>query len=490
MSTPKRRFHGGCWTCKVKHRKCDRARPACRTCDERGVLCEGYEVRLRWGSGVASRGRFTGAEAPTESSISPKVKGRWRDRARGGQQRQLHTVAGFQGRSACFTEDNFDLEHHSLQSSRLGSNGVLDNELLFQEFLSSGINVLHSTTVHDVENLLISRLPILSQQSGALYTICITIQISLKPELTVHFFEYFDVALTKFRSELQRNETCLEDGTLVAGLLLCTIGVMHGIPWTMHLRGMHNIFQLGGVDTTRGADKTFRAHLFEVLGIMDLPTFAIGRQYPHLGFWRQYCRNRCYTEEPYTQDDVEVVSGLPRSLVDIFSCIGDDATEQDFWNWPGVMGSFVQCQLWEAYRLAGVLAIRDGNLHPSVQRRDAREQCQQTALPSTAVLVARLLSCVDAVNRASAGPDARDTLAINAIPYPTFIAGLQTDILTEYPSLKESVRIFLLRAAAEPFWNKQYRIMLDLLEEYWTCTPGTVTIHQLAQAREIEVGLF
>jgi hypothetical protein len=91
--------------------------------------------------------------------------------------------------------------------------------------LSSGINILHSTTVHDVENLLRLRLPTLRQQSDALYTICITLQISLKAELRTHFFEYFDAALTKFRCELRRNETCLQDGTLAAGLLLCTIGV-------------------------------------------------------------------------------------------------------------------------------------------------------------------------------------------------------------------------------------------------------------------------
>jgi hypothetical protein len=78
-----------------------------------------------------------------------------------------------------------------------------------------------------VENLLKARIHTLIQQSSALYTICITLQISLKPELKMHFYEYFDAALTNFRSELRRNETYLEDGTLAAGLLLCTIGVRH-----------------------------------------------------------------------------------------------------------------------------------------------------------------------------------------------------------------------------------------------------------------------
>ncbi|KAL3496404.1 C6 finger domain protein [Aspergillus germanicus] len=513
MSTPKRRFHGGCWTCKVKHRKCDRARPSCRTCEERGIVCEGYDVRLRWGVGVASRGRFTGAEAPTVASVSvaPRAKGRLRDRARGGQ-RQLQSAAASRAGSSVSTEADEELGCLA-PGPRWETGGRLDDEPLFQEFLSSGINILHSTTVHDVENLLKSRISALIHQSSALYTICITLQISLKPELKMHFFEYFDAALTKFRSELRQNETYLEDGTLAAGLLLCTIGVrhcsfaftgallrapviisrlmemmkvMHGIPWTMHLRGMYSILQLSSVDHAHhGPDKTFRRHLCEVMGIMDLPTFAIGRQYPHLNFWRQYCRSRLSDH-----DDVEVVSGLPRSLVDIFSSIGDGATEEDFWNWPGALGSIVQCQLWEAHRLAGMLAIRDSSLHSSLRNPETRNQPGGRVVPSTTVLVSRLISCIDAVHRASVEPDARGTLAINALPYPIFVAGLQVGILTEYPALKQSVRSFLLPAAAEPFWNKQYQIILDLLEEYWTCAPGTVNIHQLAQAREIELGLF
>lgn len=44
--------------------------------------CEGYEVRLRWGSGVASRGRFTGADKPLERNVPRRPKGRRRDLSR------------------------------------------------------------------------------------------------------------------------------------------------------------------------------------------------------------------------------------------------------------------------------------------------------------------------------------------------------------------------------------------------------------------------
>ncbi|RHZ65809.1 uncharacterized protein CDV56_103212 [Aspergillus thermomutatus] len=368
---------------------------------------------------------------------------------------------------------------------------------MLETVLSSGIHILHSTTVNDEGNLLKPHLPRLCQQSEALYLICITLQASLTADLEPRFFEYFDAALNKFRNELAGSETYLEDGTLTAGLLLCSIGVMHGIPWTMHLRGMHGILRLDGVDNARDAKTPFRTHLFEVMGIMDLPTFAIGRQHPHLGFWRRHCRNRDSPGGSSGRDEVEVVSGLPKSLVDIFSCIGEGgATEEDFWDWPGAQGNFLQCQLWEAYRLAGMLALRHEQLHlplSSGERRlqppNGREQ-RHRILPSTAVIVSRILSCVDAIHRASEEPEGRDTLIMNAVLYPIFITGLQTDVLNEDPALKQCVRSHLLLNSNGPVWRKQCQLELELLEEYWRYSSGTVSIHQLAQAREIELGLF
>ena len=55
------------------------------------MACEGYDVRLRWGTGIASRGRFTGADAPAESSIPPRLQGRQRDLLR-ERKRQLHVA--------------------------------------------------------------------------------------------------------------------------------------------------------------------------------------------------------------------------------------------------------------------------------------------------------------------------------------------------------------------------------------------------------------
>ncbi|KAJ5610250.1 hypothetical protein N7510_006969 [Penicillium lagena] len=79
------RSHKGCWTCKRKRIQCDEIRPACQRCTSRGITCEGYEIRLRWGTGVASRGRFSGAEKPVKESIPPRSKRRWDMRTKAQQ---------------------------------------------------------------------------------------------------------------------------------------------------------------------------------------------------------------------------------------------------------------------------------------------------------------------------------------------------------------------------------------------------------------------
>ncbi|KAH7159541.1 fungal-specific transcription factor domain-containing protein [Dactylonectria estremocensis] len=35
----------GCWTCRIRHRKCDERRPACRECSSRRIPCYGYDSK-------------------------------------------------------------------------------------------------------------------------------------------------------------------------------------------------------------------------------------------------------------------------------------------------------------------------------------------------------------------------------------------------------------------------------------------------------------
>ncbi|KAJ5787339.1 hypothetical protein N7457_002329 [Penicillium paradoxum] len=73
----------GCWTCKKRRIQCDEVRPTCQKCSSRGITCEGYEIRLRWGAGIASRGKYSGAKEPVKDSMPPRSKRRWDMRGKG-----------------------------------------------------------------------------------------------------------------------------------------------------------------------------------------------------------------------------------------------------------------------------------------------------------------------------------------------------------------------------------------------------------------------
>ncbi|KAF5535529.1 C6 zink-finger PRO1A [Fusarium mexicanum] len=49
-----RSFPSGCWTCKLRHRKCDLQIPACRECTDRSIPCHGYGSKPTWMDGSAA----------------------------------------------------------------------------------------------------------------------------------------------------------------------------------------------------------------------------------------------------------------------------------------------------------------------------------------------------------------------------------------------------------------------------------------------------
>ncbi|KAK7455691.1 hypothetical protein CaCOL14_012767 [Colletotrichum acutatum] len=48
MSKPLGRSSGGCWTCRIRHRKCDEAIPTCKECTDRHIVCHGYGAEPDW----------------------------------------------------------------------------------------------------------------------------------------------------------------------------------------------------------------------------------------------------------------------------------------------------------------------------------------------------------------------------------------------------------------------------------------------------------
>lgn len=42
------RSNNGCWTCRIRHRKCDEKHPICRECADRTITCHGYGPKPKW----------------------------------------------------------------------------------------------------------------------------------------------------------------------------------------------------------------------------------------------------------------------------------------------------------------------------------------------------------------------------------------------------------------------------------------------------------
>lgn len=255
---------------------------------------------------------------------------------------------------------------------------------------------------------------------------------------------------------------------------------MRGTPWTLHLEGMYRIRQSQEFRLIEHRDGSLRTHLMEVMGVMDMPVFVIGRRTPHLGVWREH-RQSMPDNIDLNKHNVEAVSGLPHSLLDLFAGIGQDTTEMDLWNWPGEKGSTSQCQLWESHRLAGMLSVR------RYQRRSGSLAAEmipnQRHLPDNEILVLRILSSIEAILTA----EKSRFLVINAINYPVLTAGLELEVLRNNPEYRDLIRRFFTASQKGDFVNK---LLQRLLDDLWDIDNVDLDINDLARSEGIETGLF
>lgn len=257
---------------------------------------------------------------------------------------------------------------------------------------------------------------------------------------------------------------------------------MHGLPWTMHIEGMHNILQSRSPNESpiTATPTPFRAHLLEVMGVMDIPCLAIGRQLPSIGIWRRFC------QPTGPRHGIEPVTGIPRSLLDLLAGIGLDTTEQSFWDWPGEAGNFLQCYLWEAYRLAGILSIRQCERQKplSDSRQGLSTWRQPNSCPAdSSMLVARVLASVDALRMGCLERPNEDPFIKNSILFPLVVAGLEADIMRKNPHWQQTIR-------RSSLGSRQDDILLGILEEVWHRGGSTLDINALVRAKDVEMGLL
>ncbi|KAH6876546.1 hypothetical protein B0T10DRAFT_497707 [Thelonectria olida] len=487
------RSRGGCVNCKKRKRKCDETRPGCAACARRGIQCDGYATPLRWTNGIAVRGRFAGASVPDVAAAAAAAA----SSSKGSGLVQLmppDDAADASSSSPCSVAfaGSDSTSQSGLSSSPGGDVGGTEREL-FAKFLNSGLRRLYTT---ETQCWIQPFFREMSLESPALVTVSAAIQAYLddgKDVPSVSSMEHVDLALQTFRRELASRQESMHAATLCAGLLLCTLRLLQAQPWTMYIDLIADAYHLrtrmhspGHVPVNNMAIR----HSLEVMGVMDIPSMVIGRLSPPVGIWK-LLRNLQDTQKQGRLDGIEVVSGLPRSLLDIFASILEndvEYTESRLWAWPGEIGEYLQCHLWDCWRYSGILDVR--------RRKRMKQRGQGSmggnqvqAAPASELVLCRLMASMDALNRSFELPQNEHLLCHNGMMYPLVTASLEVELLKEHPhwrrTLLEVRQAFLRRDSF-----KLLKVAFQTLDEVWASGSSNFDIDQAAMSKGVEIAVF
>lgn len=283
--------------------------------------------------------------------------------------------------------------------------------------LASGSLLLHATSIDD--SPLSPILSALCERSETLYDVCVACQAYLTYGSNPLFYEFYSEALSKFRMYIDHPLRTTDEALINAALLLCTIGILQGTPWTVHIHGVERLLdERAALSPLDNVEPAFISAI-EVMGVMDIDVFCVGRQSPSLRAWKRLREGQFvrYEEE---QDTIQSMAGLPRSLLDLLAIANDELREEQIWLWPGCKGTYLQCQLWEAYRFAVMLYIKERDRLRSPTTSTPLPSEIIIRLPSLDLVLTRALSAIDAVFNGQSKPDAANSLVLNAMYFPLF----------------------------------------------------------------------
>jgi hypothetical protein len=239
-----------------------------------------------------------------------------------------------------------------------------------------------------------------------------------------------------------------------------------------------------------------RLHVLEVMGIMDMPSFVIGRAKDSIGIWKRL-RVSQETWAAGRAGGIEVVTGLPRSLLDIFAGMLDndkDYTERKFLEWPGEIGNYLQCHLWECCRLSGVLELRRRQRRRRLKAKrppaiDGLAPPPDNEQPPSELVMCRLMAAMDALYGAAGLPRNSHLLVQNGMIYPLFTASLEVAQLRVHPEWKAT-----LREIWRDFGRRDEFSLTNatfaLVEDCWAESFDYCDVDDAARQRNLEVALF
>lgn len=262
--------------------------------------------------------------------------------------------------------------------------------------------------------------------------------------------------------------------------------MLQGVPWSMHLNFIDEWF-VKSVEKERFRSLTpYGHHAVETLGVMDLPTFVIGRRPLTRGVWQRY--RRC---QPERKGGIEPVSGLPRSLLDLFSRVEEPDIEIDLQLWPGEAGDYLQCQLWEAYRLAGVLMakrLRRSEPYPSTPDSPPGSDAPD---PSAHAYALRLFSALESVwlGFTQEHRDTGDSLVMNAFMYPAFVGGLEVEFLRLNPYWEDKLQQYF-QDIQERYHDYSSKNAWQFLQDFSATYEQDREFRNMSSSKGLEISLI
>ncbi|PVH91731.1 hypothetical protein DM02DRAFT_320578 [Periconia macrospinosa] len=304
------------------------------------------------------------------------------------------------------------------------------------------------------------------ESSRACLTHCLTYQIAIDPAYAHLFDEYYSKSLRMFREEIAGPLDIGNSALYFGGIFMCIISFNRLLPWSNHLHALFSLIQ-SQIDPAVYCRDKKALEFMSALGFLDLPTHTIGRKTMYHQIWHAYCRG---------QSGVDEVSGLPFSLLDLLSAIGDLEIEGALLSWQPEAGRSAQRCLWEATRFAGVLCVRAkrAELHQSLPSNSTLGLSTEYLVESVLSSVKRCLACIP--------PELSHFK--QALLYPLVMAAAQRDVLSE--PMKEHICQTIQDLASERnFFH--YRGVWRVVCEYWA--GADESIESTARRLDIELAL-